>query len=172
MVLDSQIQNCSWPHFLHAFVLQHGGRDIGGMQTESLREGRRESGAGPRPHHSTVHTQQSMPTLESHPVPPTPTHSPTQTSNPALPTHSTPAYRQQDQSHQGHSHCSFTSWKNRTPKYRNWQNRTADGLAPPGSPGTWALALFQAPHHLCIHISVPPRALAKACSISIRTQSD
>lgn len=62
----------------------------------SLREGRKESGAGLRPHHNTSYPKVHpvlphfgpMPTLESHHVLPT-THSLTQTSNPALPTPST-----------------------------------------------------------------------------------
>lgn len=73
-----------------------------------------------------------MPALGSHPVSSAP-HSPTQKSHPALPTPSTPAYRQQDQSHQECSHYYFTSWKNRTPKCRYRQNQGAEGLAPPGS---------------------------------------
>lgn len=95
-------------------------------------------------------------------------HSSTQKSHPALPTLSTPASRQQDQSYQGCSHCSFTSWKNRTSNCRNRQNQRADGLAPPGSrePGLWsrpgAASASSSPGN--IHITDPSGALAKACS--------
>lgn len=54
-----------------------------------------------------------------------------------------PAYRQQDQSHQGWNHCSFTSWINRTPKCRNWWNQGAVELASHGS--HWSLNSCSSP---------------------------
>lgn len=95
-----------------------------------------------------------------------PLHSPTQTSHPALPTPSTPASRQQDQSHQGCSHCSLTSWKNRTSKCRNRQNQRTVGLAPPGSCGSLGSGPRQVQHQLHpfpggIHVKGPTELLLK-----------
>ena len=105
-----------------------------------------------------------------------PLHSPTQKSHPALPTPSTPASRQQDQSHQGRRHCSFTSWKNGTSKCRNRQNQRTVGLPPPGScgslgsgprPGAASAPRIPREHpHKCPH-----RALAEACSIFVGKHS-
>lgn len=170
---------------------------MGGCQTERPRGKRSEAGAGPRPHHRAVDTQHSpssptplwshaRPGASSHPVLPPRSHSPTQKSHPALPTPSTPASRQQDQSHQGRSHCSFTSWKHRTSKCRNRQNQRAVGLAPPGSskePGLWPQSWYSISstrsQSVCVSVLTPhppplhpiPRALAKACSTFTRNHS-
>lgn len=143
------------------------------MQTESLRERRgEESGAGPRPHHSTAHSQQSMPTSESHPVPPTSTHSPTQTSNPASP--HPPPLPTGNKIKATKDTATVLSLLGKTEPLSSETGRTGELMGWPhlGPPRTGVLALLQAPHHPCIHIRVPPRALAKACSISIRTRSD
>ena len=115
----------------------------GCLWKDSCGKKRWEAGAEPRSHCRAVHIQ-SCPTLAPHPpwslILYSRLHSSTQKSHPALPTLSTPASRPQDQSYQGRSHCSFTSWKNRTSNCRNRQNQRADGLAPSGSrePGLWS----------------------------------
>lgn len=147
---------------MHFFCSTEGGKFVG-CRLESLRDRRQESGARPRPRHSAVHTQHppsspapfwSFACIASHPISPTPL-SPT-----SCPPHTLhPAYSQQDRSHQGHSNCSFTFWKNKTPKCRNWQNQRADGLALPGShrtPGSGPSPGSTSPlsgHRECPHLS-------------------
>lgn len=145
---------------MHFFCSTEGGKFVG-CRLESLRDRSREQGPG----HATVQFTPSilhpvlphfgpLLALQSHPISPTPL-SPT-----SCPPHTLhPAYSQQDRSHQGHSNCSFTFWKNKTPKCRNWQNQRADGLALPGShrtPGSGPSPGSTSPlsgHRECPHLS-------------------
>lgn len=147
-------------HFLRS---AEGGRFV--WCSPRAEEGRWGARAGPWPHHRAAHAQCSPPSPSPASPPPTGV-----SSHP--PTPSTPAYRQPDQGHQGHSHCSFTSWRKRTCKCRNHQNQRATTLALPCLGPT----RVRAQHRLrlvtqSIHISVPLGALAEACPVFIRTPS-
>lgn len=86
---------------------------------------------------------------------------------PPFPTHPhrsliLPSPHPQDQSHQGRSHCSLISWKNRTLSAESGRTRGLMGWLCLDPTGTWALVLVQAQHQLClvtesVHVSVPPK---------------